>query len=121
MAAAASEIWTEWRCSVALPASVVRVAEALEAAKVAATACQAQQWISIPEASADAALRSLGRAGKLAHFFHAEPDGPDYPAPGRESARQEQDARALANQPLEPEERAEPEQHERSRKPLTAE
>jgi hypothetical protein len=87
----------EWRCSAAPPASVARVAAAPEDAKVAATVCRAQQLTSIPEASADAALRSLDLAGKSAHFFRAERDGPDYPASGREPARQEQDALAPAN------------------------
>ena len=97
VAAAASEIWTEWRYSVARPASVARVAAAPEDAKVAATVCLALRLTSIPAASADAALRSLGLADKSAHFFRAELDGLDYPASGREQARQEQDALAQAN------------------------
>ena len=76
--------------------------------------------ISIRAAAAGAALRSLGPAGKSAHFFRVEPDGPGYPASGRELARQEQDARARETQVPELEGRAEPEQHEQPRKPLTA-
>jgi len=115
----ATEIWTEWRCSVVRTASVVRAAVALEAAKVAAMACRGRQLISIRAAAADAVPRSLGLAGKSAHFLHAGPDGPDYQAWGRELARKEQDALEIRERELEA--RAEPEQHGQPQKPPTAE
>jgi hypothetical protein len=102
-------LWTEWRCSAVLPASVVQVAAAPEAAEAAVTACRGRQLISILAEAADVGPKLLDRAGKSAHSVLAELDEPDCQASGREPARQGQDAQALGIQEPGLEERAEPE------------
>jgi hypothetical protein len=123
-----------WRYSAERTASVVQVAVAPGAAKAVVTECLGQQSFSIRAAAVDAALRSLGRGGRSAYFFHAVPDGSDFQVPDqraavRARAPQEQDARAQGNREPKLRQaregqahgRPESEQHEQLREPAVVE